>query len=61
MICSEFDQLIYFVLTNESDEKNAYKIANFLLGDKLVPCVTFKNVESHFWWEGKLINPKRFN
>ena len=58
MVHSELNQLIYFVITTESDIKNAYKIANLLLVEKLIPCVTFKNVESHFWWEGKINQSK---
>ncbi len=58
MVRSECDQLIYFVITTEADIKNAYKIAKLLLVEKLVPCVTFKNVESHFWWEGKINQSK---
>tara|TARA_B100000965_G_scaffold402483_1_gene428512 strand:- start:510 stop:833 length:324 start_codon:yes stop_codon:yes gene_type:complete len=54
MLYSDFDRLIYFVLTTEADKKNACKIANLLLAEKLIPCVTFKNVESHFWWGGKI-------
>ena len=58
MLRSEFNQLIYFVITTESDIKNAYKIANLLLVEQLIPCVTFKNVESHFWWGGKINQSK---
>ena len=58
MVCSELDQLIYFVITTEADITNAYKIANLLLVEKLIPCVTFKNVESHFWWKGKITECK---
>ena len=58
MFHSEFNQLIYFVITTESDLKNAYKIANLLLAEQLIPCVTFKNVESHFWWGGKINQSK---
>ena len=54
MVSSVFDQLIYCVITTEADEKNAYKLGNLLLVEKLIPCVTFKNVESHFWWGGKI-------
>tara|TARA_B100001250_G_scaffold391338_1_gene392100 strand:+ start:821 stop:1144 length:324 start_codon:yes stop_codon:yes gene_type:complete len=54
----EFDQLIYCVITTEADEKNASKIANLLLGEKLIPCVTFRNVESHFWWGGRINQSK---
>ena len=51
---SESDKVMYFVITTEKDKNNAYKIANLLLGDKLIPCVSFKDIESHFWWEGEI-------
>ena len=31
----DFNKLIYLVITNEADKKNAYKIANLLLEEKL--------------------------
>jgi len=55
---SDFNQLIYFVITNEVDKKNACKIADLLLREKLIPCVTFKNIESHFWWKGEINKSK---
>ena len=55
---SELNQLIYIIITTESDKENAYKIANLLLKEKLIPCVSFKNIESHFWWEGKINQSK---
>tara|TARA_Y100001968_G_scaffold108958_1_gene98534 strand:+ start:91 stop:414 length:324 start_codon:yes stop_codon:yes gene_type:complete len=58
MIDSDLNQLIYLIITTEEDEKNAYKISNFLLNEKLVPCITFKNIQSHFLWEGKLNQSK---
>ncbi len=54
MFHSESNQLIYFVMTTEKDKNKAYKIADLLLGEKLIPCITFKNIESHFWWEGEI-------
>ena len=54
MLYSEPDKVMYFVITTEKDKNNAYKIANLLLGDKLIPCVSFKDIESHFWWEGEI-------
>ncbi len=51
---TEFNQFIYLIMTTEADKKKAYKIADLLLGEKLIPCVTFKDIESHFWWEGKI-------
>tara|TARA_Y100001968_G_scaffold104490_1_gene94457 strand:- start:25 stop:348 length:324 start_codon:yes stop_codon:yes gene_type:complete len=58
MVYYEFNQLIYFIITNEVDKKNACKIADLLLKEKLIPCVTFKNIESHFWWEGEINKSK---
>tara|TARA_Y100001968_G_scaffold238577_1_gene221965 strand:- start:74 stop:400 length:327 start_codon:yes stop_codon:yes gene_type:complete len=55
---SNYNQIIYFVITTESNKKNAQKIANLLLGDKLIPCVAFRNIESYYWWEGKINQSK---
>ena len=54
MTLSSFNQEIYLVITTEFDKKNASKLANLLLREKLIPCVTFRNIESHFWWEGNI-------
>ena len=58
MVHSEFNQLIYFVITTEANIKNAHNIANTLLIQKLIPCVTFKNIESKFWWKGEIKQSK---
>ena len=58
MISSDLNKLIYVLITNEANEKNAFKIANLLLEEKLIPCVTFKNIESHFWWDGEINKSK---
>ena len=58
MTFSDFNQEIYLVITTEADKKNASKLANLLLSEKLIPCVTFKNIESHFWWEGNINKSK---
>jgi len=58
MSLSEFNQKIYLIITTEADKKNATNIANLLLSEKLIPCVTFKNIESHFWWEGDIVQEK---
>ena len=54
MSLSDFNQEIYLVITTEVDKKNASKLAKILLSGKLVPCVSFKNIESYFWWEGNI-------
>ena len=58
MTLSEFDQEIYLIITTEVDKENASKLANLLLNEKLIPCVSFKNIESYFWWEGKINQSK---
>tara|TARA_Y100001968_G_scaffold109685_1_gene99277 strand:- start:1389 stop:1712 length:324 start_codon:yes stop_codon:yes gene_type:complete len=54
MSLSDSTQKIYLIITNEVNKKKAFKLADLLLKDKLIPCVTFKNIESHFWWEGNI-------
>ena len=49
---SDVNQEMYIVLTTEANKKNALKLAKLLLKDKLIPCVSFENIESHFWWKG---------
>ena len=58
MSFSDLNQEIYIVLTTEGDKRNAFKLADLLLREKLIPCVTFKNIESHFWWEGDINKSK---
>ena len=58
MAFNDSNQFLYLVITTESDKKNADKIANLLLLEKLIPCVAFKNIESNFWWEGKINQSK---
>ena len=54
MPLSDSNQKIYLVITNEASKERAFKLADLLLKAKLIPCVTFKNIESHFWWEGNI-------
>ena len=58
MPLSDFNQEIYCIITTESDKSNAKKLAELLLREKLIPCVNFKNIESHFWWEGNINQSK---
>ena len=58
MTSGDFNQEIYLVITTEGDKKNASKLANLLLREKLIPCVTFKDIESYFWWEGNINQSK---
>ncbi len=55
---SASDQEIYLIITTEKDKNNACKMVNLLLEEKLIPCVTLKDIESHFWWEGKINQSK---
>ena len=58
MTLSEFNQEIYLIITTEVDKKNASKLGNLLLKKRLIPCVTFKDIESHFWWQGNVNQSK---
>jgi periplasmic divalent cation tolerance protein len=58
MSLSDSNQELYLIITTEVDKKNASKLATLLLRDKLIPCVTLKNIESYFWWEGKINQSK---
>ena len=58
MLDPNSDQMIYVIITTEKDKKNACKISNLLLEEKLIPCVTYKHIESHFWWEGEINKSK---
>ena len=58
MTFSDFNQEIYLVITTEVEKKNALKLANLLLKEKLIACVTFQNVESCLWWEEEINHSK---
>ncbi len=58
MDLSELNQELFLIITTEVDKKNASKLANILLKEKLIPCVTFKNIESCFWWKGNISQSK---
>ena len=51
---TDLNQEIYIVITTEADKKNASKLADLLLKEKIIACVSFKNIESFFWWEGSI-------
>jgi len=47
------------ILITTKNVQEAKKIANLLVNDKLVACVNIiKDVQSLFWWQGKLDNAK---
>ena len=58
MVYSELNQLIYLVITNEANKINAQKMIDLLLEEKLVACISTRNIESHFWWKGKITQSK---
>ena len=42
------------VQTTTSNEEEAKKIAKILIQDKLAACVQLKDIESLYYWDGKL-------
>ena len=51
---SYFTEGLLFVITTEADKSKAYKLSANLMKKKLIPCVNFHNIESHFWWKGEI-------
>ncbi len=58
MALSDFNKEMYLIITTEVDKKHASKLADLLLREKLIPCVTFKEIESSFWWKGNINQSK---
>lgn len=54
MTLSYYTDGIFFVITTEADKLNAYKLSDNLMKNKLIACVNFNNIESHFWWKGEI-------
>jgi periplasmic divalent cation tolerance protein len=53
--------LFVVVFITTSTEKEAQKISNNLLKEKLVSCVNIiKGVHSHFWWKDKIESANEF-
>ena len=54
-----FENMYIVVFITASSKKEARKIARGLLEEKLVACVNIiDEVESHFWWQGKIDSAK---
>tara|TARA_Y100001968_G_scaffold243011_1_gene226754 strand:+ start:1725 stop:2081 length:357 start_codon:yes stop_codon:yes gene_type:complete len=45
---------IIIVLTTEADSEKASRLANILLSNRVAACISFNQIKSRFWWEGKL-------
>tara|TARA_Y100001968_G_scaffold107986_2_gene97635 strand:- start:753 stop:1097 length:345 start_codon:yes stop_codon:yes gene_type:complete len=52
------DKEVFIVLTTEANFEKAEYLCHKILVTRLAACVNFKEVESHFWWEGKLEHVK---
>jgi periplasmic divalent cation tolerance protein len=46
------------IQTTTNDQATASKIASILLDAKKVACIQLENIESYFWWEGKVQSSK---
>ncbi len=53
-----FMEGLFLVITTESTESNAYRLSDNLIKKKLIACVSFNNIQSHFWWEGEIHESK---
>lgn len=48
------------IFTTCASKKEASKIADILLKEKLIACANFWPVESRYWWKGKLESGKEY-
>lgn len=48
------------VYTTCKDKKEAKKIADILLKDRLIACANYFPIESKYWWRGKLNSGKEY-
>ena len=53
-----FTEGLFFVITTEADKLNAYRLSDNLMKKKLIACINFSNIESHFWWKGEINKSK---
>ncbi len=49
---------LVLVITTESDWDKAKALASTLLERKVVACASLHEVNSHYWWKGKLVEGK---
>ncbi len=45
---------LVIILTTEINHEVAESLAEEILKQKLAACVSIREVQSHFWWDGKL-------
>lgn len=50
---------IFIYITNPTEEE-AKKIANHLLGKRLVACANIFPIKSMYWWKGKIADESEF-
>lgn len=46
------------IYITHSNLKEAKKVAEVLLQDKLIACVNYFPIESAYWWQGEITNAK---
>ncbi len=50
----EFVEDMMIVITTEANFDKARKLTQILLKNKLVVCVSIKEIESHYWWKEEI-------
>lgn len=48
------------IFTTTEKKEDAENIAKILLEKRLASCVQISEIESHYWWKGKIENSKEF-
>ena len=58
MIKESKSETIFVIITNESDSKKANKLATIILKSKCAACVSYGDIKSAYWWEGRIEESK---
>ena len=54
MVESILDSGLVLILTTEADLSKAHSLGNKLLKQRLISCVNYTSIESHYWWDDKI-------
>ena len=58
MLSKDLSHELVVLITTESDQEKAERLANLLLKRKLIACANFVSVNSSYWWDGEIVRSK---
>ena len=51
---NQYDLDLLLIITTESNLHNAKRLARIIMEKNISACINFSNINSIYWWEGKL-------